>query len=100
MCFGDRSSRSRFAPKLAVAASGSTTTCADPLERVKSQNPGARPSWLWGRQASCLPTNRRLEASHRDETLWASWATKFRQLSDKGIYYADKRTLLPLTEDN
>ncbi|PYL83797.1 MAG: hypothetical protein DMF17_12445 [Verrucomicrobia bacterium] len=30
---------------------------------VKMSQPRGTPSWLWGRQASCLPANRSLEAS-------------------------------------
>jgi len=47
--------------------------------------------------AGILPAGKSLAGGQwRDEILWASWATKFRQLSDEGIYYADKRTLLSL----
>jgi len=49
--------------------------------------------------AGILPAGKSLAGGQwRDEILWASWATKFRQLSDEGIYYADKRTLLSLTQ--
>jgi hypothetical protein len=66
---------------------------------VKSQNPGGTAILAVG-SAGILPADK-LPAGgrRRDETLWASWATKLRQ-PHEGIYYADKRTLLPLTEDN
>src|SRR5438128_915289 len=96
MCFGDR-----FSFRAEASSRGDRVKNDVPI-RLSASNrkiQGHWPSWLRGRQASCLPANRSLEASDATKSCELPGRPSSRRLSDERIYYADKRMLLSLNQD-